>query len=60
MTMITISGNLFDIYHIKDKMILWIKEKDGKVKRLEYLGLLQFMLHLIQSRINILIETIKY
>jgi hypothetical protein len=30
MTMITISGNLFDIYHLKDRMILWIKEKDGK------------------------------
>ncbi len=31
------TGYLFDIYHIKDKIILWIKEKDGKVKRLEYL-----------------------
>ncbi len=30
------TGYLFDIYHIKDKIILWIKEKDGKVKRLEY------------------------
>ncbi len=31
------TGYLFDIYHIKDKIILWIKELDGKVKRLEYL-----------------------
>ena len=36
MTMITISGNLFDIYHLKDRMILWIKEKDGNAKRIEY------------------------
>ncbi len=36
MTMITISGNLFDIYHLKDRMILWIKEKDGNAKRMEY------------------------
>jgi hypothetical protein len=29
---------LFDIYHIKDKAILWIKEeKDGNTKRFEYL-----------------------
>ncbi|HXT84789.1 MAG TPA: DNA polymerase domain-containing protein [Verrucomicrobiae bacterium] len=30
------TGYLFDIYHIKDKIILWIKELDGKVKRLEH------------------------
>ena len=29
---------LFDLYHIKDKVILWIKEeKDGNTKRFEYL-----------------------
>ena len=29
---------LYDIYHIKDKAILWIKEeKDGNTKRFEYL-----------------------
>jgi DNA polymerase I len=33
--MITISGNLFDIYHLKDRMILWIKEKNGNTKRIE-------------------------
>ena len=32
----TATGCLFDIYHIKDKMILWIKENDGNAKRLEY------------------------
>ncbi|MEJ7640946.1 MAG: DNA polymerase domain-containing protein [Candidatus Nitrosocosmicus sp.] len=32
------NGWLFDIYHLKDRMVLWIKEKndDGGVKRLEY------------------------
>lgn len=31
------NGFLFDIYHLKDKMILWMKMKDGNaVKRLEY------------------------
>ena len=30
------NGWLFDIYHIKDRMILWIKQKEGDVKRLEY------------------------
>ncbi len=33
---IVTKGYLFDIYHIKDKIILWIKELDKKVKRLEY------------------------
>ena len=35
--LITMNGWLFDIYHLKDRMILWIKEKKGNVKRLEYL-----------------------
>ncbi len=35
-TNIIATGYLFDIYHIKDKIILWIKELDKKVKRLEY------------------------
>ncbi len=32
------NGWLFDIYHLKDRMVLWIKEKndDEGVKRLEY------------------------
>ncbi|MGN6560543.1 MAG: 3'-5' exonuclease, partial [Candidatus Nitrosocosmicus sp.] len=30
-------GYLFDIYHIKDKVILWIKENNGNVRMLEYL-----------------------
>ena len=30
------NGWLFDICHIKDRMILWIKQKEGDVKRLEY------------------------
>ncbi|WP_144729295.1 DNA polymerase domain-containing protein [Candidatus Nitrosocosmicus arcticus] len=30
------NGWLFDIYHIKDRIILWIKERNGSVKRLEY------------------------
>ncbi len=31
------NGFLFDIYHLKDKMILWVKMKDGcAVRRLEY------------------------
>ena len=34
-TMIT-SGWLFDIYHLKDRIILWIKEKNGNVKRIEH------------------------
>ena len=34
--LITMNGWLFDIYHLKDRMILWIKEKKGNVKRLEY------------------------
>jgi len=29
-------GFLYDIYHIKDKAILWVKVNDKKVKRLEY------------------------
>ena len=35
----TTRGYLFDIYHIKDKAILWIKEEegnDGNIKRYEY------------------------
>ena len=28
-------GFLYDIYHIKDKAILWVKVNDKKVKRLE-------------------------
>src|SRR6476469_8629707 len=37
-TKITSRGYLFDIYHIKDKAILWIKEEnDGNTKRYEYL-----------------------
>ena len=35
--LITMNGWLFDIYHQKDRMILWIKEREGNVKRLEYL-----------------------
>ena len=35
--LITMNGWLFDIYHLKDRMILWIKERKGNVKRLEYL-----------------------
>ncbi|HKO65417.1 MAG TPA: 3'-5' exonuclease, partial [Candidatus Nitrosocosmicus sp.] len=31
------NGWLFDIYHQKDRIILWIKERKGNVKRLEYL-----------------------
>ena len=31
------SGWLFDIYHLKDRIILWIKEKNGGIRRLEYL-----------------------
>lgn len=31
-----VNGWLFDIYHIKDQIILWIIQKDGNVKRLEY------------------------
>ena len=31
-----VNGWLFDIYHIKDQMILWIKQKGGDIKRLEY------------------------
>ena len=31
------NGWLFDIYHLKDRMILWIKERNGNIKRLEYL-----------------------
>ena len=30
------NGWLLDICHIKDRMILWIKQKKGDVKRLEY------------------------
>ncbi|HZH39025.1 MAG TPA: DNA polymerase domain-containing protein, partial [Bacillales bacterium] len=32
------NGWLFDIYHLKDRMVLWIKEKndDERVKRLDY------------------------
>ena len=36
MTTETITGWLFDNYALKDKMILWIKEKNGNVKRLEH------------------------
>lgn len=32
----TITGWLFDNYALKDKMILWIKERNGNVKRLEH------------------------
>jgi DNA polymerase, archaea type len=36
LTMIS-NGWLFDIYHLKDRIVLWIKEKnDESVKRLEY------------------------
>ena len=35
--LITMNGWLFDIYYQKDRMILWIKERKGNVKRLEYL-----------------------
>lgn len=31
----TVNGWLFDIHHIKDQMVLWIKQKGG-IKRLEY------------------------
>jgi DNA polymerase-2 len=30
------NGWLFDIYHIKDQIVLWIKQKEGDIKRLEY------------------------
>jgi hypothetical protein len=30
------TGYLYDNYTAKDKMILWIKEKNGNVKRLEH------------------------
>ncbi len=30
------TGWLYDNYAAKDKMILWIKEKNGNVKRLEH------------------------
>ena len=30
------NGWLFDIYHLKDRTVLWIKEKKEGVKRLEY------------------------
>ena len=30
------NGWLFDIYHLKDRIVLWIKEKKEGVKRLEY------------------------
>ncbi|MER5174296.1 MAG: DNA polymerase domain-containing protein [Candidatus Nitrosocosmicus sp.] len=33
----TTVGYLLDIYHLNDKAILWIQEKDGNVKRLEYI-----------------------
>src|ERR671920_2362932 len=38
----TTRGYLFDIYHIKDRAILWIKEEegeenDGNIKRCQYL-----------------------
>ena len=35
--LIIMNGWLFDIYHLKDRIILWIKNKNGNVKRLEYL-----------------------
>ena len=35
--LIIMNGWLFDIYHLKDRIILWIKNKNGHVKRLEYL-----------------------
>jgi DNA polymerase, archaea type len=34
--LIIMNGWLFDIYHLKDRIILWIKNKNGNVKRLEY------------------------
>jgi DNA polymerase I len=30
------NGCLFDIHHIKDRMVLWLKEANATVKRLEY------------------------
>lgn len=36
MTTETTTGWLFDNYALKDKMVLWIKEKNGNVKRLEH------------------------
>ncbi len=38
MFIVTIIGKdrLFDIYHIKDKVVLWIKEKNGHTKRVEH------------------------
>jgi DNA polymerase I len=35
-TTTTTTGWLFDNYALKDKMVLWIKERDGNVKRLEH------------------------
>ncbi len=32
----TITGWLIDNYALKDKMILWIKESNGNIKRLEH------------------------
>ena len=36
MTTQTITGRLFDNYALKDKTILWRKEKNGNLKRLEH------------------------
>lgn len=36
MTTETITGWLFDNFAFGDKMILWIKERNGNVKRLEH------------------------
>ena len=35
-TTTTTTGWLFDNYALKDKMVLWIKERNGNVKRLEH------------------------
>src|SRR3712207_4392345 len=36
MRQLTTNGCLFDIYHLKDRMVLWFKETNETAKRLEY------------------------
>ena len=51
---------LFDIYHIKEKAILWIKEeKDGNTKALSIHGLLLFMLYLMKTGLESLLKDEK-
>ena len=50
--LIIMNGWLFDIYHLKDRIILWIKNKNGHVKRLEYL-MVSFNIYSIRPKIRI-------